>query len=193
LFLTPKPLDYQALKVVYHYVCRGATLQAIADSGQPVYQQPQSVQQAQFPQQPVQQPTFAPSIPDSAKKSGVLSKRAASIGGAILFMVIIFAVFIFPRIGELSGGPLNSKNAVDEIQNFTPTLEFVDSVCASGDWSVNDRTTNLRVAFDGMSDSGAVQAMFDVDMDAGTVIATWYLSSKEIEAADLYRTFYQSE
>jgi hypothetical protein len=79
--------------------------------------------------------------------------------------------------------------SVDDFEGMT-VLEFIDSISTSGDWSINERTENLRVVFDGHSDRGAVQAIFDVDENAGTVDGSWYFNSREIEAADLYREFY---
>lgn len=79
---------------------------------------------------------------------------------------------------------------VDDFKGMT-ILKFTDSVCTSGNWSSNDKTGNLRVVFEGQSEKGKVQAIFDVDEKLGTVKGSWYLSSREITATDLYQKFYQ--
>lgn len=96
------------------------------------------------------------------------------------------------------------------VQDHTPgyfggmtILEFLDSVCGSGEWEVNDRAARLRVVYEGAysfagSDNtvittGRIQAIFTVDEAAGAGILAeynWYHNSADIEAADLYRMFY---
>jgi hypothetical protein len=78
---------------------------------------------------------------------------------------------------------------VDDFKGMT-ILKFTDSVCTSGDWSMNDKGENLRVVFEGQSEKGKVQAIFDVDEKLGTVKASWYFYSREIAATDLYQKFY---
>lgn len=77
--------------------------------------------------------------------------------------------------------------------NGMTILEFIDSVCRSGDWSSNNKTDNLRVVFEGQSELGMVQAIFDVDENLGTVDGSWYFSSREIAAIDLYQKFYPKQ
>ena len=78
---------------------------------------------------------------------------------------------------------------VDDFKGMT-ILKFTDSVCTSGDWSSNDKTGNLRVVFEGQTEKGKVQAIFDVDEKLGTVKGSWYFNSREIAATDLYQKFY---
>lgn len=83
------------------------------------------------------------------------------------------------------------------VHNYVPAefggmtvLEFTDSVCASGEWVTNDNAASLRVVFEGESELGAVQAIFNVDIDTGWVEPAWYFNSREIEATELYLMFY---
>lgn len=78
---------------------------------------------------------------------------------------------------------------VDDFKGMT-ILKFTDSVCTSGEWSSNEKTGNLRVVFEGQSEKGKVQAIFDVDEKLGTVKGSWYFNSREIAATDLYQKFY---
>lgn len=77
--------------------------------------------------------------------------------------------------------------------NDMTILEFIDSVCTSGEWMINSKTENLRVVYDGQSELGSVQAIFDVDEKLGTVNGSWYFISREIEAIDLYQKFYPEQ
>ena len=69
-------------------------------------------------------------------------------------------------------------------------LEFIDSVCDSGEWATNDKTASLRVIYDGRADWAWIQAIFEINEDTGIITAAWYYNSKEIEAEALYREFY---
>lgn len=81
---------------------------------------------------------------------------------------------------------------IDDFNGMT-ILEFIDSVCTSGEWSSNNKTESLRVIYDGQSDLGPVQAIFNVDVESGTVDGTWYFMSREIDAIDLYQKFYPEQ
>lgn len=68
--------------------------------------------------------------------------------------------------------------------------EMFDEICEDIQWTSNNKTENLRVVYDGQSNLGKVQAIFDVDEKLGTVDGSWYFNSREIEAIDLYDKFY---
>lgn len=90
------------------------------------------------------------------------------------------------KINKMS---LMHNYVVDDFKGMT-ILKFTDSVCTSGEWSSNDKTGNLRVVFEGKSEKGKVQAIFDVDEKLRTVKGSWYFNSHEISATDLYQKFY---
>ena len=179
---------------------------------QPLYQQ-QPFKQSQQ-QNPLQQTSYTPANMNARVNTTSSTSSTTSGGSSAIFSVIFFVTIIIGAIfmfRSCSGGEnhLNNKNAINEINHFTPIDmsgmsigELLDGACPDGKWSSYETKENngffaaktTWVTFLGNSKHGEIRAEFSLNIDKATknksLEYTCYVGGNAILLDELYRMFH---